>query len=107
MEKKIGNIIKVVFICLLIIFIFIYIFYENGYFAYMNHKKSVLTNEMIKQFEKDVSEGKEVDINDYLVSEKDYSNKISKASLRLSNYVGGYVKKTLGNLFKSVNKLIE
>lgn len=107
MKFNSNDLVKYVFFCLLAIFVTIYISYQNGYLEYSNYKKSMLTSEMIKQFENDVKEGIAIDVNNYLIKEKDYSNKISKVSLSVSNWFGGYVKKTLAKIFKSVNKLIE
>ena len=107
MKIKPNMILKYIFICLIILFITIYISYQNGYFAYSNYQKSILTKEKIKQFEEDVANGKVIDINNYLEEDKDYSNKLSRVSLSLSNTIGKYIKKTLTNVFKKVNKLIE
>lgn len=107
MKIKPDIIFKVLFISLIVIFLVIYIYYENGYGVYLNYKKSSLTAEKIKQFEEDVASGKKIDVNDYFEEEVDVTNKISRASLDLSNKIGMFVKKSLINIFKYINKLIE
>lgn len=107
MDKKPNNILRYIFITLIILFLSIYVVYRNGYYTYSNHQRKILTSEGIEKFEQDVLEGKEIDISNYLEEDKDYSNKLSKVTLEFSNNVGKYIKKSLTNIFKKVNKLIE
>lgn len=107
MKVKPDLIFKIIILVLLLIFIIIYIYYQNSYESYLNYKKSSLTAEKIKQFEQDVKDGKMIDVNDYFEEEIDCSNKISRFLLGVSNRIGRYVKKSLTNVFKNINKLIE
>ena len=70
---------------LFIIFISLFIANKNGFYESKVKKETVLTNEKIKEFEKDLNEGKVVNINNYFVQDKkDYSNKINRAGEKLS-----------------------
>lgn len=77
----------------------------NGYYDHLQYNKKVLTEEAMKKFESDVSSGKDVTVEDYLVDTyKDYSNGISKLGLKISTdsskIVSYAVKKTFGVLNK-------
>ena len=86
-DKK-NKIYKFIFMVFFISFIVVYFSELTGYYEYQNHKKSTLTEEKIKQFEKDVAEGKEVDIKDYVDTKvANYNNKFSNMGLILSNSI--------------------
>lgn len=77
---------------LFIIFLIIFFSCKTNYIEYKNYKHMKVTSEKIKEFEKDIKEGKNVNINNYIESEtKDYSNNITKTGDFISN-----------NLFKSI-----
>ena len=77
-DKK-KKIYKFVFTVFFLSFLVVYFSELTGYYEYQNHKKATLTQEQIRQFEKDVANGKEVDINEYLVvEEKNYNNGLSE-----------------------------
>ena len=62
MKKKTKTherIFKYLFFTLFITYVALYFSGTTGYYDYSNYKKTVLTNEKIKQFEQDVKEGKE------------------------------------------------
>lgn len=93
---------------LFIVFIFILISSSTNQYAYKNNRDKEFTEEKIKQFEKDVMDGKKVDINDYLVKEdKDYSNNITKMGDYLSGFVNKSVNYILKEGFNFIEKLIE
>lgn len=67
----------------------------------------VLTNEAIDNFEKDVQEGKNIDINDYLdMNKKNYDNNFSKGgryiSEKLNNLISSGIEKTLKIIIKAI-----
>ena len=65
-KKKLGNkICTKLFMALLVAFLALYLSEKSGYYEYEQHKQTTLTKEKIKQFEKDVADGKNVDIKDY------------------------------------------
>ena len=97
----------IVFLILFIIFICIFSASSSGYYEYSNNKKTVFTEEKIKQFEKDVDEGKNVNIKDYLeTNSKDYTNKVTNFGDSVSNFINSSVNFVLKGGFKIVEKMI-
>ena len=96
------------FMVLFLSFLVVYCAELTGYYEYQNHKHAVLTEEQIKQFEKDVANGKEVDINEYLVKdERVYNNNLSKISSKLSNGISKIVQKGVESTFKFLSNIVE
>ena len=63
---------------LFIIFLIIFISTNSGYYEYKNNQKTIFTEEKIKEFEKDIKEGKNIKINNYLKDDsKNYSNRLT------------------------------
>lgn len=106
MKKK--KWINLLLICLICIFICTYIVSQSGYYEYSVQSQKNLTEEEIKQFEKDVSEGKDVDITDYLKDkEVDYTNTLTRSTVKISTKVNDYLKTGIESIFKILNKLVE
>ena len=104
---KNDNFLKTIVLILFIIFIVIFISEESGYYEYKNSERKELTEEKIKEFEKDVMEGKNVNINDYLkVESKDYSNKLTKIGDDISSFVFNTINTLLKESFKLLEKMI-
>ena len=59
---------RISFIILFAIFITVFISNKYGYYEYQKHEQVTLTQEQIKQFEQDVKDGKEVDLENYLAN---------------------------------------
>lgn len=92
---------------LFIIFITIYGASKSGYYEYENRKHSELTEEKMLEFEKDLAEGKNVSLKDYLKEETvNYDNKITEIGSNLSNFMSDGIIKGLEGTFKLVEKLI-
>ena len=105
---KEGYLFRFVMTSLFIIFITLYISQATGYYEYQQHKKKVLTEEKIKQFEEDVKEGKVINVKNYLDdSAKTYHNGISKLGLRFSKTVSASAKKGLNKVFKFLEVLLK
>ena len=99
---------KIIFWALLITFVTLYLSQATGYYEYELHKKVVLTDEKIKEFEKDVAAGKNISIEDYLeTTNRDYNNKTSSAGYYLSSNIGKYVRIGIEETFRMLNKLVE
>ena len=106
-HKKENKIFKYIVLISFITFLSLYISQSTGYFEYKNSKKVALTNEQIKQFEKDVNEGKNIDITKYIeINNKDYQNKLSKTGLQVSNILEKSVQKFISESFKVLAKLV-
>ena len=105
MKKKLP---KLILSLVCFSFIVTYIIYETGYYEYKLQNRTVLTKEQMEQFEKDVNNGKDVTLNDYLVeTEIDYTTKLTDATVKVSNKVNTYLKKGVELVFKQVNKLVQ
>ncbi len=93
--------------CLFLGFLVLYLAQANGYYEDVNNKKSTLTEEKIKQFEEDVSAGKKIKVEDYVVNlKKDYSNPVSNFGLYTSKVFAKYFKKGMNRLFSDVSKSV-
>lgn len=91
-------------ILLLVLFFALIIMNYTGFYEYRVSKKTALTNESIEKFEKDIEEGKEVNMKDYLEEEKDNSNNISKITSKTSEAIGNVFNKMISLVFKSIEK---
>ena len=89
------------FLVLLIVFTALYLSEATGYYEYEQHRNMVLTNEKIKEFEQDVKDGKNIDIQNYIATKKkDYSNSVSNLGLNISDTINSFITDGLNNLFK-------
>lgn len=94
---------KYFFILLFLIYTALYISQATGYYNYLDNKKILLTNEQIKEFEKDLEDGKPVDITDYISTDADnYGN----AFTRVSTDVSGVLEKESKNFFITIFDLL-
>ena len=71
---KKHNFFKTLFILVFLLFLALFIASKTGYYEKSVKDKTYLTNKKLKEFEKDISEGKNVDAKDYFPKEVDYSN---------------------------------
>ena len=89
-------------------FVTLYLSQATGYYEYEQSRKTAFTEEQIKQFEQDVKDGKEIDINNYLENtNKDYQNNISKVTLNVSEAISKYMKYGIEKMFEGIVKVIE
>ena len=106
MEKKKINWVRIILIILFIGYISLFLLEKTGYYNSAIRKKTELTNNQIKKFEEDVKQGKQIDINDYLIDEtKDYTNNTSKAGYYISTSVEKILNdglKGIGSVFKKL-----
>lgn len=106
-NKKIYKIFKIIFYTCFLCFLTFYIAGKSGYYEYNERKKMTLTKEQIKQFEEDIKEGKNVNINEYLEKTSNKQNKLSKTTLKISENISKYTKEGLTFLFNKVGKMME
>jgi len=89
-EKKNKTKTRFIFLfkCILLFFAFVYLMGMTGYYETHLQKNTILTQEAILEFEKDVAEGLPVDLKDYIRKvEVDYSNKYSRFGDNLSKSI--------------------
>lgn len=91
------RLIKLIGIKLLIFFLALYLSsYNTSYYE----NKNILTEDAIKRFEKDLKEGKKINVNNYIEKEKNYNNKVSTYTLKLSNLIDKCINKSLKLVLK-------
>lgn len=108
-NRKVKNkFFKGFFLILFIIFIVLYFSEASGYYEFQNRRTKELTDKQIEKFEADVAAGKNVKIEDYVVTKNNnYNNNLSSAGLKLSNGISHLIEKGLNNTFSVIVKLIE
>ncbi len=107
-QKILNKTFKYLLTLSFIAFITLYLSQRAGYYEYTNHQKMALTEKEIKEFEKDVKEGKNIKIEDYLKNTHvSYSNKVSDIGNKVSKTINNGVKDGIENFFGALNKLIE
>lgn len=106
MDKK--KIAKSVFSILFFSFLVSYIIEKSGYYEYNLQNKTIMTNEAISRFEKDVADGKDVRREDYVVStDVDYTSNLSRTTNKVSIKVNKLLKKGIEGVFKVVSTFVE
>lgn len=91
---------------LFILYISLSIAMETGYYEAKLNEKTMLTEESIKRFEQDVREGKNVDINDYVVEKnRDFSNGATKIGVFLSSIIQDFMSEGLTKMADICKKL--
>jgi len=107
-RKLYTKIFRFCFTLSLLTFLALYFSQATGYYDYKEHKKVILTNEQIKKFEEDVANGKNLDIEEYLINtNKNYQTKMSKMGLKISEIIGEYARNGIESTFKILNNLVE
>ena len=102
---KKHNFFKTLFILVFLLFLALFIASKTGYYEKSVKDKTYLTNKKLKEFEKDISEGKNVDAKDYFPKEVDYSNVFTKSANNISNKIGlvvNYKSKNIWNFIKTL-----
>lgn len=92
---------------LLILFLVVYAADYIGYYDLIAHKETVLTEEKMEEFEKDVQDGKEMDAKKYLEDvETNYRNDLSITCSNISIKASNYFKEGVESIFKIIEKLV-
>ena len=102
---------KFILVCILSLFTFyvvLLLVQSQGYYKTRSEKAKILTDEQIEKFEKDVQDGRNIDVNEYIIyKDKDYTNDIStniyKVSLKLETIVDKTVKLIFNSASQAVN----
>lgn len=102
---KKHNFFKTLFILVFLLFLALFIASKTGYYEQSVKDKTYLTNKKLKEFEKDISEGKNVDAKDYFPKEVDYSNVFTKSANNISNKIGLVVNSKAKNVWDFIKTL--
>lgn len=91
---------------LFIAFLALYLSGLTGYYEYREYNKMIITKEAMEKFEQDVSEGKNVSIEEYITSNyKDYSNSISRLGLKTGEFINNFINKGIKGGIKVIKAL--
>ena len=102
---KKHNFFKTLFILVFLLFLALFIASKTGYYEKSVKDKTYLTNKKLKEFEKDISAGKNVDAKDYFPKEVDYSNIFTKSANNISNKIGLVVNYKAKNIWDFIKTL--
>ena len=103
MQKKPNYFIKFMLV-LFLLFIFFYALTRSDYYESNLAKKTILTEKKIREFEKDINEGKTINIDNYYTeNKKDYSSFVSK----LGRNVTKQLSKGLEDIFYNGGKILK
>ena len=95
-----------ILLLIFVLFLIMYISKESGLYEYKTYTKTRITNAAIKQFEKDVEDGKNVKMKDYLSNEyKDYTNIVNKSGTVVGNFIEKIMNNGIKKTLKVFNKL--
>lgn len=102
------NLARLIILILIFLFFVLYFMQVSGYNEYSKNRENMLTEEEIKKYEKDIEEGKDVTVTDYLNKNKiSYENNISKIGLDLSYFIEDAFNKGMNAFFKMLDEAIE
>ena len=102
---KKHNFFKTLFILVFLLFLALFIASKTGYYEKSVKDKTYLINKKLKEFEKDISEGKNVDAKDYFPKEVYYSNVFTKSANNISNKIGLVVNYKAKNIWDFIKTL--
>ena len=107
-NRKLNKLFRFTITTLFLLFLAIFVSHKTGYIEYENRKQVELTAKQIEIFEKDIEEGKALDLKPYLkTSQKNYQNGLSKIGLNISKTTGKIVSVFVDHSFKFLSKLTE
>ena len=92
------KIVKILFIIVVVLFLITFINRNNYY-----DNSNILSNNAIKQFEKDLQEGKNINPTNYIVKKEDYNNNLTRISLKISKIIETTFNKTLKKALKYID----
>ncbi len=101
------KIIRYIFYILFICFVILYCTSMAGYYEYQQRQRVVLTEEKIKQFEEDIKNGRNIDIDDYVQEQETFQHASKRMGLKISEVISKYTRKGIENTFKMLNNFVE
>ena len=105
-EKKKINWLKYIIMFLFIVYVSLYVLNKTGYYDGSVRRKMEITSEQIEVFEKDVANGVEIDINNYVKNlDKDYTNRTSKIGYAISSNIDQFLNKGIRRIVKVLSKM--
>ena len=105
MKKKKNNWFFRILTVLFIIYLALFISLHTGYYEKTVRDRTLMTEEKIKEFEKDVANNIAVDIKDYLPPQEDYSNFFTKSASTISKTLGNVLDNNAQNFWDFIKSL--
>ncbi len=96
---------KIIKYSVILFFSFFFFLFNFGQYFFKSDLtiKKELTEKEILKFEEDIKNGKDIDINNYVVKKKNYSNKLTSINSNISHFI----EKSFRKLFKYFIKNID
>ncbi|MBQ6840589.1 MAG: hypothetical protein IJO63_00530 [Bacilli bacterium] len=105
MKKKKPNWFFRILTVFFVMYVALFISLHTGYYEKTVRDKTIMTEEMIAEFEKDIENNVAVDIKDYLPEEKDYSNFFTKSANGISKGLGNLLDDKTSGIWKFIKSL--
>lgn len=105
-KKKKYNYIKLLITILFGIYLAIYFSFKNGYYDYIEKEKNILTEEKMKEFELDIKNGKDINLENYIEPKKDYTNVVSKIGVKTGEASKEIITKSLETFIKVIGTFV-
>ena len=99
--------VKYGFLGLVVLYLILYVSYENGYYERLNGEKALMTEEMIMKYEEDLANGVDVTKESYVIENNDYTNVYTRTSLDISKKFEKVIDLTIKFLFRKLNDMVE
>ena len=99
------KIVKYLIYLVILSFFTLYFVSSTNLYEYKMEKKKTLTEDSIKKFEEDVKNGVQIDINDYIIKDKNYDNKFTIVNREIANYVGKGFENIIKYIARYMNKI--
>ena len=99
---------KLILILIFIVYICSYYISNSTYYEYELHRKTIITNEKIKEFENDIKNNKDISLKDYYEEEdNDYHNKITDFIYNISDKGVKVLRKGMKYIFKKISSSMD
>ena len=105
-EKKKKHIFLKLILILFLIYFSLYLMDNLGYYN-LSTKKTILTEEKIKEFETDIKNGKSIDLTNYIEYDTNYENAYSDIGYNISISIDKILNKGISKIGKIVKKLFK
>ncbi|MBE6148834.1 MAG: hypothetical protein E7167_05060 [Firmicutes bacterium] len=105
MKKKKRNWFFRILTVLFIIYVALFISLHTGYYDKMVRDKTLMTEEMLREFENDVANNVVIDLKDYLPPQEDYSNFFTKSATTISSTIGNLLDNKAQNVWEFIKSL--
>lgn len=97
---------KIFGIMLIVLYLGLFIAYQNGLGERWNNERKILTEEMIKEYEEDLKNGVDVTKKEYVVVKPSYSNIYSSNILKISKKIEKGIDYVIKYFFKKISDSI-